>query len=181
MATASTCYAECLLPSRHGFLAAGGAASQPASQPVPVNRRLHPPHAPHPQRSDTHTQWWWWVGREEPWVKPLHPAAQHPNPCGMFFLRADPTLASSSPSLTEMPAKSSPNNNNNNNKQASWCCVAERVGVVVFVAVVVPAYSVRWHARVRRSPAAPDVRFRNILCDVSRFCVCLLSDGRSVL
>lgn len=50
MATASTCYAECLLPSRHG-------SSLPEEQPasslaaVPVNRRLHPP-SPSPS---THT------------------------------------------------------------------------------------------------------------------------------
>lgn len=73
MATASTCYAECLLPSRHG-------SSLPEEQPasslaaVPVNRRLHPPpsthtHA-HPTLSaQTHTVVVV-VGGEEPWMNP---------------------------------------------------------------------------------------------------------------
>lgn len=108
MATASTCYAECLLPSRHG-------SSLPEEQPasslaaVPVNRRLHPPPlppsththtcTPHPQCSDTHSGggggWGGALG------EPPHPATQHPNPCGMFFSALTPPL----PPLYPLPRR----------------------------------------------------------------------------
>lgn len=101
MATENTCYAECLLPSRHHAHCRRN--SQPARWPARLSTDVIP-------RSCSAA----YTG-EESCVNP------HPNPCVMFFSMLTPPLP-----LFLLPPPISPlpqllgKKSQNNNKQASW-------------------------------------------------------------
>lgn len=89
MATESTCYAECLLPSRHRVHCRRN--SQPARWPARLSTDVMPPHS----CSDTYTG-------EESWTPPSQ--SHHPNLCVMFFSLLTPP----SPSFLPPPPSNSP-------------------------------------------------------------------------